>query len=473
MKISLYICCLWVGFIQIPIVIAQNTLTVRPVVTDELLVNPGMGFTTFQMFNGDNLKAKVDVLGDPSIERHSQPEKDFRNNGYPQTSIAYFRVLWSFIEPNEGEYRFGYIDSLLKIANQRDQTLMLRISPYKGKPGTDVPDWYRAYVGDQRDFSHQKWVVDPEDPRYAHYFGNMIKALGDRYDGHPDLESVDVSIVGWAGEGGGTELLSDNTMKKLLDAYTESFRNTTLTVLIHGEKANEYITSKRHVGWRQDCLGDLDFWADEQDGWTHMYDYYPQTIINYNMQDAWKTAPVSFESCAEMMSWKNHHKYTEKEVNYIIEQSLKWHISSFNNKSAKIPEEWWPLIEEWQKKMGYRLVLRKFTYPENLKSGQKLTFTSWWENNGVAPCYKKYPLAIRLRNAQHSEVLLTDADITGWLPGDNLYDNAVFVPMDMPAGEYDLQIGIVDPRTSNTKIKLPIEGRTNDGWYSLGKLNIL
>ncbi len=38
------------------------------------------------------------------------------------------------------------------------------------------------------------------------------------------------------------------------------------------------------VGWRQDCLGDLGFWADEQNGWTHMYDYYPQTIANYNMQ---------------------------------------------------------------------------------------------------------------------------------------------------------------------------------------------
>jgi len=48
-----------------------------------------------------------------------------------------------------------------------------------------------------------KWVVDPEDPLYAECFGTMIRELGKRYDGHPDLEGVDLSFIGWAGEGGG------------------------------------------------------------------------------------------------------------------------------------------------------------------------------------------------------------------------------------------------------------------------------
>jgi len=190
------------------------------------------------------------------------------------------------------------------------------------------------------------------------------------------------------------------------------------------------------------------------------------------MQDAWEKSPVTFESCADMMSWKNKHEYDKEDVNYIIDQSLKWHISSFNNKSGKIPDEWWLLVNRWQKKMGYRLVLRKFTYPEKLKPGRKLSFTSWWENKGVAPCYKKYPLAIRLKNEQNTQVLITEADIRDWLPGDNLYDDAVFIPMDMPTGEYDLQIGIIDPVTGEAKIKLAIEGKTSEGWYSLGNITI-
>ena len=41
---------------------AQNMMMVRPVEIDEVLINPGMGFTTFQMFNGDNLDSNIDVF---------------------------------------------------------------------------------------------------------------------------------------------------------------------------------------------------------------------------------------------------------------------------------------------------------------------------------------------------------------------------------------------------------------------------
>ena len=34
---------------------AEEMITVRPKEIDEVLVNPGMGFTTFQRFNGDRL----------------------------------------------------------------------------------------------------------------------------------------------------------------------------------------------------------------------------------------------------------------------------------------------------------------------------------------------------------------------------------------------------------------------------------
>ncbi|NOY37293.1 MAG: DUF4832 domain-containing protein [Chlorobi bacterium] len=451
---------------------AQNIISVRPVEIDDVLVNPGIGFTTFQMFNGDNLQPNIDVLANPDITVYEREDKNLENKGYPMTSIAYFRILWQFIEPARGEYRWDFIDNLLRIAHERGQTLMLRIAPYKGRPGTDVPGWYRSMVGTNRQFAHHKWVVDPEDPRYIEYFGKMIRSMGERYDGHPDLESVDVSIVGWAGEGGGTELLSHETMKKLMDAYLEAFKKTPLIILLQGKESNLYAASGANVGWRQDCLGDLDFWAAEQNGWTHMYDYYPQSIINNQMEDAWKKAPVVFEVCGDMLRWKNRQGYGEKEVNYIIEQSLKWHISSFNNKSSQIPEEWWPMVNKWLNKMGYRFVLRKFSYPESCKNGGKLVFTSWWENKGVAPCYKDYLLAIRLKNRERDQILITNANIRNWLPGDNLYDDAVFIPYDLNPGDYLLQIGIIDPMTSIPKIALAIRGKEPDGWYSLGKIKI-
>ena len=122
--------------------------------------------------------------------------------------------------------------------------------------------------------------------------------------------------------------------------------------------------------------------------------------------------------------------------------------------------------------MGYRFVLRKFTYTNRLKPGSKLSFTSWWDNKGVAPCYRKFPLALRLTNNKESQILITDADIRTWLPGDNLYDNTVLIPSDMPRGQYDLQIGIIGPRSNKPKVKLAISGKQPDGWYQLGKIKI-
>jgi hypothetical protein len=45
-----------------------------------------------------------------------------------------------------------------------------------------------------------------------------------------------------------------------------------------------------------------------------------------------------------------------------FDQALKWHVSSFNAKSSPVPPEWMPLGEDWLRKMGCRLVLRKLTY---------------------------------------------------------------------------------------------------------------
>ena len=441
-------------------VFAQETVTVRPQETDKILLNPGIGFNTSQHLERNP--------GPDSM--YDYTERLLGEELYPKTTIAYLRFNWCYFEPEKNIYNWYIIDNALKLAVERGQTLALRVVPYGNRPQNDIPGWLRAQIGESKELAHSFWRVDPEDPRYVKHWTDLVRDLGERYDGHPDLEFVDLSIVGFWGEGAGSNLLTDKTRKALVDAYLEAFKKTQLVMLLTDEKTNRYGRSKREVGWRVDCLGDLGFWADEQDGWTHMWDCYPQRIIETGMQEAWKTAPVVLELCGVFNTWKNREGYGREEVKYIIKQSLKWHISILNAKSSPVPEEWRPLIEEWLKKMGYRLVLRKFTYPAVVRPHGKLTFTSWWENKGVAPCYKKFPLALRLKNSRHSEMLLTEADITGWLPGDNLYDDAVFLPPDMPEGEYDLEIGILDPRTLKPKVRLAIEGRTTDGWYGLGRI---
>jgi len=101
-----------------------------------------------------------------------------------------------------------------------------------------------------------------------------------------------------------------------------------------------------------------------------------------------------------------------------------------------------------------------------------LSFTSLWENIGVAPIYKDYKLAIRLKNSKRTQVLSTCADLLTWMPGDIVYDETLYIPFDIPTGTYQLEIAIVSPVSYEPRVKLAIDGRKEDGWYAMGEIEV-
>lgn len=484
LKFVLFLFC----FLYTGTVLGQDTtVVVKPKVSDAVLVNPGIGFTTFQRFNGDALNAGTKWTEGFPIQY--QPfQGTLQNKDFPDTTIAYFRIYWRFIEPREGVYDWSLIDKALQTAHARHQTLMLRIAPYGSTTESDVPDWYRKVTGEvlrkaPSDGRHSawarpsnrtqpswapyepQWMVDPMNPAYAHFFGDAIRALGARYDGDPDMDLVDISIVGPWGEGAGTTFLTQDAMENLMDSYLDSFHTTPLVIQPTDPKTVSYATSRADVGWRADCLGDMGGFNKK---WNHMTDKYPEAVIEDGLADAWKKAPVSMEACWVMQTWEDNGW----DVHYIIDQAIKWHVSSFNAKSSAVPKDLWPEVNRWLKHMGYRYALRRFSYPATIGPDRKIAFTSWWENQGNAPCYRKFAFALRLNNGKQTAIMLTNADIRTWMPGDNLYNNSVFIPADLPDGDYTVSVAIVDPATRQPKVKLAIEGMGPDGWYLMGKVKV-
>jgi len=94
---------------------AQKTIVVRRNETDEVLTNPGIGFTTFQRFNGDTLNAGVNWTEGNPIE-YQKDNGYSHNRDYPMSSIAYFRIYWKFIEPEQGKYNWSLIKASLFLA---------------------------------------------------------------------------------------------------------------------------------------------------------------------------------------------------------------------------------------------------------------------------------------------------------------------------------------------------------------------
>ena len=128
---------------------AQDVRIVRPVETDEVLVNPGMGFMTFQRFNGDALNEGSGwTEGRPIV--YQEWNGDLTNVDHPADLP---RLL-----PGQLALR-GAGAAPVRLGDDRPR------ARHRGEPRTDaassaslrtraddmdVPDWYRRLVGPER-----------------------------------------------------------------------------------------------------------------------------------------------------------------------------------------------------------------------------------------------------------------------------------------------------------------------------------
>ncbi len=254
----------------------------------------------------------------------------------------------------------------------------------------------------------------------------------------------------------------------LIDIYFDAFRKTPLLMNFDQERALAYATAKG-AGWRLDCLGDMRTTSNDPFFPPEMLDVYPQQVVRAGIQEVWRHSPVSLETCWVPGHWKEQGW----DVDYILEQALRWHVTSVNVKSSAIPKEWKTQFDNFQKKIGYRFLLRRLEYPRIAKPGEMISLQTWWLNAGVAPVYRDYQLALRLKSDRAAVVIKTDARLRDWLPGDAVWDGSVCVPADLPAGNYRVAVGILDPRQEKPAIQLAIEGRDAEGWYPVGQVEVV
>lgn len=336
------------------------------------------------------------------------------------------------------------------------------------------PAWLReeGYAG--YEYSHRGdrkyWAPDLDDPDVLGRHLDLIRALGERYDGHPDLVHVDIGSVGLWGEwhmsGTGRDMPSPETCRRIIDTYFDAFPQTPLIMLIGPLEALKYATSKG-AGWRADCLGDMGGFGGR---WCHMRDFYPQQIQKAGIEEVWKTAPVAFETCWDMRKWQNEGW----DIDYIFDWALSVHASYVNNKSAPLPEGTRPQVERMLRRLGYRFVLRSLRHPSAVGRGGALPVEMDWENVGVAPCYADYVVAVSLVGEAGNRVWvgLSDTTTRKWLPGAFALKQQLALPADLAPGEYGLEVGVVDPKTREPVVRLAIDGRAESGWYPLSRISV-
>jgi hypothetical protein len=176
------------------------TVKVRPAEIQDVLANPGMGIQTFQRYNGDSLNPGVEWSEEGPTQVLTPPAE---KPDFPVSSVAYCRWHWSVLEPTQGKVRWEIIDLALHEARRHRQRLAIRLMPYDPKHA--LPQWYRESGARRANSDSSKdgkmWQPDFSDPLYFKYWSALIAEAGKRYDGHPDLDSIDISTVGYWGRG--------------------------------------------------------------------------------------------------------------------------------------------------------------------------------------------------------------------------------------------------------------------------------
>ena len=108
------------------------------------------------------------------------------------------------------------------------------------------------------------------------------------------------------------------------------------------------------------------------------------------------------------------------------------------------------IYDELNRKMGYRYQLITATLPQTVEAGHEARFQLQLRNVGYAPLYNERHAYIVLRDEQSTYRLLLQSDPRTWLPNGAVttIDDTLMVPMNVPAGTYQLYLHMPDASPS-------------------------
>lgn len=428
-------------------------------------------------------------------------EHDGNNPNDIKAGSIYIRMMWQHFEPQEGEFAWEKLDRILECANKRGQSVDLRLMlTYPGHKECSagelemdpdciayetLPDWLLEQVNTHTTdvFADAEYPIpDWSDAVFIEKHTTLIQALGEKYNNHPDLNSLDIGSVGAWGEwhiyGASQYMPTLQEQKDVIDLYKTAFPNTPLLAgadSFYIEESSDfgelstYLRDAIKTGWRGDSWG-LPYFNDER--YQAIHDWMP---------DAWKTNPVNIETSDILSTWSGANidpsqEQATKDVQSAFDDAIEWHVSQINLKGDSIPDAFSETFKEMSKKLGFRLVLRKAVLPESILSNTPLSLALEWENVGIAPPYRDFRIALQIKD-QLGEVkaqTISEQSVKGWLPEQLMQTTpSLTLPADLVAGDYTLEVALVFNSAVDRTLPIAVEGSGEDDWYPLGAVTII
>ena len=143
-----------------------------------------------------------------------QDESELIN--FPGMDHLYLRLAWAFLEPEEGEFDWSWIDDIVEKYVPMGYQVSFRISCKEtgGKPHAvpeeingvryATPSWVEKAGAKgvvPTEFGPPAWTPDWDDPVFLEKLDNFHRAFAAKYDGKPWVRYVDIGSIGEWGEG--------------------------------------------------------------------------------------------------------------------------------------------------------------------------------------------------------------------------------------------------------------------------------
>ena len=385
-------------------------------------------------------------------------------------SLLYMDITWAELEPEEGVYNWASIDEENQISRWRKEGkhLVLRFvcDIPSDEEHMDIPEWLyekSGKAGKWYDGEYGKgFAPDYNSPTIISCHKKAARAIGEHFGQDGLISYVELGSLGHWGEWhvnyseGIQRIPREAVRDKYILPWTEAFPDAMILMRRPFAAAEKY-----GFGLYNDMTGQPEA-TQSWLGWINNGGEYDQTgekNVIVPMKDFWKTAP----SGGEFTSSLSMEEMLDTNLSGTVEMLREAHTTFLG---PKIPDEnYVDGYKEVLKNMGYRLWI-SMAELKNTAKGSRLKLT--WENSGVAPMYKEWPVYVYIEDESGKlvEKSRISIKISSLLPGEKATTLTALETERLNSlleKGYRLSVGIEDPMTELPCVRFAMEALYQEG----------
>ena len=385
-------------------------------------------------------------------------------------SLLYMDITWAELEPEEGVYNWASIDEENQISRWRKEGkhLVLRFvcDIPSDEEHMDIPEWLYEKSGEAGRWydgeDGKGFAPDYNSPTIISCHKKAVRAIGEHFGQDGLISYVELGSLGHWGEWhvnyseGIQRIPREAVRDKYILPWTEAFPDAMILMRRPFAAAEKY-----GFGLYNDMTGQPET-TQSWLGWINNGGEYDQTgekNVIVPMKDFWKTAP----SGGEFTSSLSMEEMLDTNLSGTVEMLREAHTTFLG---PKIPDEnYVDGYKEVLKNMGYRLWI-SMAELKNTAKGSRLKLT--WENSGVAPMYKEWPVYVYIEDESGKlvEKSRISIKISSLLPGEKATTLTALETERLNSlleKGYRLSVGIEDPMTELPCVRFAMETLYQEG----------